>query len=352
MIKILLNNNLSIVKFYIRNIPGNVIFQFLQERTTADIALLTKEYSDQIEYLFYQLDQPLINLGLACYGENTDILRNLYESSCFEIRLATLGNKKTFQDQETPYNSLLKQSEIKEILLSGNTEEQQAILKNSNISSELLFQLFCKTEIFDSISELEWQKLISYSIGNEKLQSLPTTYPFTTSYKKWREVITSAWKLTIIVKVTDDWACLLMGLSESLYKLDFIPINEIIKTINRWQKPQTDIENEDAYFSIRMHLADFIPINSTTVSQFTESNDQAMKSSYYKRFVPSTENEISMYFKIDREQFFIFAIQNENIIKSKKYLETIYQFSVELDNDELFYTHLLEKLLKEYITCN
>ena len=348
MINILLNNNLSVINYYIRNIPASAVFQFLQERTNADIALLSKQHSDKIEYLFYQLDHPLINFGLACYGDNTDIIRSLYECSTFEIRVATLGNKKIFQDHERPYDNLLQKFEIKEILLSGKSEEQEVILKNPHISSELLLDLFCKTNMFNSISELDWQKLISYTIGNKKLQTLPLTYPFMTNYKKWEEVISSAWQLTKNVEVNDDWACLLMGVYEKLYKIE-LPVIEINKTINRWQKPNTDKDNVDAYFSIRLHLADLMPINSGTEKKFTDSNDPAIKASYYKRFVPESINEVDKYLEIDREQFFLFAVQNENIINNKNLIKRIHEFSLELDYDELFYTRILENILQNDI---
>ena len=344
MIKALLSNNLSIIEYYFRNISSETIFQFLHDRTDADIILISKERSDEIELLLFKLDDPLINLGLACYGDNLDIIRSLYQSSCFEIRLATLGNKKAYQDYIGPFHSLLRKSEIEEILLFGDSQEQEALLNNPNISSEILFNLFSKKKCFSSISESHWQNLISYSIGNRKLRTSPDYNVYSVHHNNWIKAITAGWLLGEIVSVNDSWAYILLGMYEKLHVLE-INDKKIRDLSNRWNQPDSSSDDEDIYFNIRIKLADLIPINSKTISQFSETEEKVLKSSFYKRFVPVNLDELDKYWRLDGELFIINAIKNEKILNSKKFLSKIHSICEELDNNDLFYTHILEKAL-------
>ena len=247
--------------------------------------------------------------------------------------------------------NVLSVKELEEIILVGDPDQQKAILQNSSLSDELIFQLYNKDNIFESIEENHWQKLITHTIDRFKylvstVRSEDRDIEASLQSNNKEKMICSAWHLASTVPVKDSWATVLMGLYENLPKVK-LPITDIHSAISRWDGYGSDNEENDAYFTIRTHLADFIPIKSETQNYFVNADDFALRASFYKRFVPNQMSEVVEYFEKDREKFLYWAILNRHILCNEQYSSKILNYCHKVDDNEPFYSQIyLQKLNK------
>ena len=108
MKNIVKNSSLAVIKYYSEHASADKIFEYLSERKDEQTALVSKEHSDNIEAILFDLNKPLVNLGLACFGENIDILRELYNGPDKEIKLAVLSNSNAFQDSSMAFKKRIE----------------------------------------------------------------------------------------------------------------------------------------------------------------------------------------------------------------------------------------------------
>jgi len=342
MLNFFQNNNLTIVKYYIKNCPPESLFNFLCEHNQRGQSQIPKEFADEMELAMYDLGEPLVSLGLARYGQNVNVIRKLYLESNVENRIAALSNKMAFNDRTLPYTNWLSASELEEIILSGSQNEQEAILKNAHLDTKVIEEIYKKEKAFQSISEGLWQKLITYSIGNvllykqvEKNESSIT----------WSNAIDSAWQLAMTVSVDDKWACILMGLYENIARINSTKIN-IEYAIERWNVEPENKEQADAYESICINLADLIDVNSNS-EQLKSSDIPALRYSFYKRFLPKSKKELDQFYDRDREKFVYWALLNPRVLTNEDFSKLLREQCRQLDDGEPFYEHIYLKNKKK-----
>jgi hypothetical protein len=164
----------TIVTFeYLKNISADQVYLYLKKNAENKNILVSDNDYIEIEKLLLNLNEPLINLGLAQHGYCPDVIRQLFVKGKKEIRLAALMNRKdNFHITDTSNRSWIDNKSISEIMASHNQYEKYALLSNPLLGSRLLESLFERKEPFDSISDDAWQKLIEYA-GDNKLIRVP-----------------------------------------------------------------------------------------------------------------------------------------------------------------------------------
>ena len=341
------NNHISVVKYFFENSSPNRLFEFLSSEKLKQLRSHSVEHVNQLEELFQDIDQPLVNLGLACYGGNMDVVRNLFHNAPHEVRLAILARRDLFLSQKPHSGSVLNQYQAEAVLLNGSLQEQQAILQNPHFSSILFHHIYAKTGNFSSISDERLKHLIRSSIGNIKFQI--ASFSEATDKNKasdsdvdFRAALRSAWALSLTVPVDDSWAIVLMGLYESLIRIEN-PFDDIGKAIERWRGPAQNAEHSDAYESIRMNLADLIDIDSQKGKNLKESDDIALRQSFYKRFSPANTTELEQFYAKDHDRFIFWALSNKDILSEKKNAEKLKDLCKLLDSEDTFYQTLFQQ---------
>jgi hypothetical protein len=153
------------------------------------------EWDDQREIALAKRNQPLINLGLACYGANKGVFAALYKYSLEPakndadakykkgLRLGCLSNttiSKANLIRDFP-NEIIGPAETSRVLFKtddeGHTsEEAWALIRNPSISDDLLTALYKRAGMFAQIPEDTWRRLVSYSSRNERLTTKRDTW--------------------------------------------------------------------------------------------------------------------------------------------------------------------------------
>jgi hypothetical protein len=140
--------------------------------------------NERLETVLIKRNQPLINLGLACYGADKDVFAALYKLSLEPakneadarykegLRIGCLSN--TTLGAADPFflhfpKDVIGPQEIWRVLSQGNDAETKALIRNPSIDGDLLAALYQRADIFAQMPEERWLGLVSLSSKNERL---------------------------------------------------------------------------------------------------------------------------------------------------------------------------------------
>jgi hypothetical protein len=130
----------------------------------------------EVEEALLARREPLIDLGLAQYGVNTNVLRELYQRSLvgtgdaaldMGIRIAALANRLAPQ-RFFETNPVVDDEELQRLAAEGTEEEMKALLANP-MTREYVAKLFGREPPFDAIDDERFHTLMRASILNPRL---------------------------------------------------------------------------------------------------------------------------------------------------------------------------------------
>ena len=144
---------------------------------------------DRFETVLVRRNQPLINLGLACYGTNKDVFAALYRHSLDPakseadakykegIRIGCLSNVTLPQAHFIPNfpKELIGEQETFRIISDGKGSETLALLRNPSVSEKFLEELYQRAGVFAQIPEERRADLVAYSANNQRLKTRKDT---------------------------------------------------------------------------------------------------------------------------------------------------------------------------------
>jgi hypothetical protein len=124
-------------------------------------------------------EDPLIDLGLACYGTNEEVVGALYRKGLVEprtsldgryrkgLRIACLSNQ-VIDNWAFPTNVIGKE-ETHRVLFEADRQEADALLCNPKLNDDLLVALYQRSEPLAALPDDRWCDLISMSAKNPRL---------------------------------------------------------------------------------------------------------------------------------------------------------------------------------------
>jgi hypothetical protein len=141
-------------------------------------------YDDKkIEPTLLKRNEPLINLGLACFGGNREVFRALYKHSLTQpesdtdaiykrgLRIGCLSNQIAAKVNPDFPAQLIGTDEMQRIIARGEDAETTAIMRNPSVSDKMLEALYLRSGLFTSLPEERWASLIARSAQNERLRT-------------------------------------------------------------------------------------------------------------------------------------------------------------------------------------
>lgn len=195
--------------------------------------------------------EPLIDLALAQYGANTDVLVELYQRSLagtgdavldLGIRVAALANQLA-PSRFFETNPVVNADELKRLAIDGTEEETEALLTNP-MTRSYVGDLYRRKPPFDSLNDDRFLALVHTSIRNPRLTFDDSTEdgPDLTLMDISRGID----ELLLGVPVTERW------LRELNYLLfNFLPEStrgnkNLIQVVDRWRLLKIkDFNSED-----------------------------------------------------------------------------------------------------------
>lgn len=162
--------------------PETVFEELKKEGRNSERELVLRD--GKLEVLLLERNEPLINLGLACYGANRDVYKALYKHGCLQardeadaqykqgLRVGCLSNQVIGACIISGYPvALIGPEELQRLILHGDEDETAALLSNSSISGDVLEALYTRTGPCATLDEKRWARLVSISSKNERLRN-------------------------------------------------------------------------------------------------------------------------------------------------------------------------------------
>ena len=138
----------------------------------------------RLNWPLVERNEPLINLGLACFGTNKEVFQALYKHGLGEprdgadtqyrrgLRIGCLSNVSipaAHYVRDFPRELLIGVAELHEIVASGDNAEIEALLCNPSLSSKILEELYQRAGAFAFVTEERWCDLIYMSRKNARI---------------------------------------------------------------------------------------------------------------------------------------------------------------------------------------
>src|SRR5262249_33222601 len=125
---------------------------------------------EAIEALLVERNEPLINLGLACYGSSKEVFTALYKHGLEKpadaaderykrgLRIGCLSNQSVAKFGFDFPRRLIGPDEIQRVLAAD--EEAEALICNPSVSDRLLEELYTRTGACAALAEERWSTLV------------------------------------------------------------------------------------------------------------------------------------------------------------------------------------------------
>src|ERR1700730_7996086 len=129
---------------------------------------------EQLEKSLLERGDPLIDLGLACYGSDKGMVGELYKKALIApntpadaryrkgLRIACLSNQGLRFCWHFP-REIIGEDETRRVLGEADRDEAEALLCNPEIECELLQALYERTGPFSTIPDDRWLDLVHMS---------------------------------------------------------------------------------------------------------------------------------------------------------------------------------------------
>jgi hypothetical protein len=203
----LFSNALSAER-YLMSAPPEAVFNWFMATVAA--AKRSPRFSTSTtfeEKIMQQLltrQEPLIDLAIATYCDNADVLETLWHSGDKTIKLAIAANTQRKGFAGLPPASFTQ--------VCSDPDLVRAVYKNPSMTLEGLTNFLERSGDFSSISDEEWLTCLPCAVRNPVLQSKPEEDPFAdTGYLHYLDgrAFGAAWKLLIVLDATDRHADIL-----------------------------------------------------------------------------------------------------------------------------------------------
>lgn len=260
-----------------------------------------------LEYLLIRRRDPLIDLGIAQYGNSDPAIRRAFMRGNTGVRCAALSNPRIGPSRGF-HGGWLVEGDIKELVENGSYAELISLTTNEHLGNGSLVWLIKKIGEFSELSDNQHIKLLFRLAKNPRMNT-----PFDDSvYDGWAEhehgtVFSAAWDLAREMPTTQQNASAL----ETLLQNTQLPIGyeNPEEVIERWRIDEETEEGKEPYdasYYLRSRIADVLKADK----ELLQSDDLALRKSFYRRFAPWEFKDWSSFVEKDGEPAFDSIIEN------------------------------------------
>lgn len=268
-----------------------------------------------LEYLLVRRKNPLIDLGIAQFGHSKEAIKRVFRRGGLGVRCAALSNMHigpsvSFRD------GWLEEKDIKEIIRSGTKAELESLTKNRFLNEDALEQIIERKEAFGDLSDDQYFQMLVWLGRNPRMfaEYDDRILDGWAEYKHER-VFSLAWELARHLPATEKNAYMLY----ELLRNTALPVGykNPEAVIERWriEEESKDGSRSFSYSSfLRTRLADVISADEKLLN----SNDRAVRKSFYRRFSPWKFKDWVTFVKRDGELAFDGMVENDELWRGKE----------------------------------
>lgn len=324
------------------------------------------DVADSIEKLLLERDEPLINLGLALWGDRSQTGMHLYLNGDRTIQKAVMSGRSFRHCRLDPLRRLRHRDELSEYLeaLFESIHEKwdllEALLKNKHIDeTEVLDALYSRRDPFNGLTEEQWHKAVLCSLHNPLLRNFNRNVVLNdgslhnSRANVWRVFET----LPVTTPIAEElWRCAeILWVNRAPYDMD------VMATIKRWEVESDDVEDKDKFLSeldpfeeCRYHLANKLlhygRMDNSEIESFKNSDDIALRRSYYRgmSYVGLKPEELGAMFEEDKDKFLSEAVHNLSLYCDEAVSRALWKFCHKAGMWKDFESHAKELLQEDF----
>lgn len=325
----------------------NEVFNWLEANKPIKKKSIFDSDREELEKALIARNEPLINLGLALFGFEANTGIALFQKEDTTIKKAVLagttvgsGLGNTWVESSGELNKLLDRFD-KELLVS--------FIANENIKDSLLTDLYERKAPFDRLDDEKWYTLLWASIGNRRIST-----PYDDSWMDgfgeylYGRVFSTAWKLFEVLPVDKESAALLAHLGEKLVP-DKPHDMDVLAVIKRWHIEEKD-EHVDYFELCRLAIANLIKEFEEQFKSFKDSDDIALRLSYYRRYRAHKPENVRELFEKDNDKFLDEALNNKNLFQTEDIRDELRQccWDYKDPHHDLLYPNIFNSRVEYY----
>jgi hypothetical protein len=325
---------------------------------------------EQLEKSLAGRTDPLIDLGLARFGSDKDIVGELYEKAlapaktAFEaryrkgLRIACLSN------QSVPIHHAIEfpvigRDETRRVLAEADEDEVEALICNPYGNDNLLRALFERGEPFSEFDEERWRRVILYSCKNSRLvNENDNEYAPDLQHGNIHKAL---FNLLRIAPATSAWITPLYALLENLDPKFCIWTDKIDDVLERWKSVSVDDYKgrpREGYFTAAPLRDEFRCLiaalygeglrekEGIVIHGFANASDVALRCAYYGN-AELTAKDMKEGHERDRGVFVFAVLFNDHVYLASP-LRKLLEETFLTGNLKARYRHRCEQLHKHY----
>jgi hypothetical protein len=339
--------------------PEEVLRELKRIAQQPELELFARR-NDAIEALFVERNEPLINLGLACYGTSKEVFTALYKHGLEKpsdvadehykrgLRIGCLSNRSVPAAHlafDFP-RDLIGPEEIHRVLAAGEDAEAEALICNPSVSDRLLEELYKRTGAFAALAEERWSTLVYLSRKNKRLVTREDSDagPDTGHYAVNRAIF----QLLETAPLDKHWLHVLYGLLDALDFQQVAHPEKIEKALARWSQLDdrghkgeplegywTSLSLKDEFRCLIAALYGRTWSNNKLAVQGSPSAaDVAMRCAYYGNAELSM-SQMKAGYNRDGSEYVFAVMYNDNVLSNNKLRKFFEQEQLTFQSDDL-----------------
>ena len=295
------------------------VYDFLEKHTDDNLP-------SEIFETLYKLNNELINLGLARFCSNQEILKRIFSNALDKdgeaIRCAMLSN--VYCKFGTHLLGTFDIKEQKVVLEKATGAEIAAIMGSKSLTGSFLADIIKRTGIAENLTDEQWFLCCIHALNlNPNLRqdyqsAAPTGYSEGWEDYEHGKAIDAAWQLLENAPLTDKWA---INLSHLLsYRQIYLPYScnddYFQRIFSRWKSDNPDLERH--FGDLRMWVGAYVPSTLKLHKWMSDHEDKYIRFGHYYSFDTNDPSELEKYYSRDGSDFIQIANSNNNLFGHKE----------------------------------
>ncbi|WP_431023949.1 hypothetical protein [Halomonas sp. H5] len=276
-----------------------------------------------LEYLLIRRNHSLIDLGIARFGHSLPMIRKVFRRGDLGTRCAALANPHVGpRTRSNLFNDgWLEEGELETIVWRGSDAELEALVTNRFLNDDALECLLERKEEFGNLSDEKYTKMLIW-LGKNPRMSAEYDRRILDGWAEFSHgrVFSLAWELARHLPTTKTNAYVLYKLlGHTALPVGYDNPEEVLE---RWRiegKPQGGGRSLAYSYFLRARLADVLKPDG----KLLESDDPAVRESFYRRFSPWQFKDWPIFIEHDGEFAFDGMVENDELWRGKKYRDVL-----------------------------
>lgn len=263
-----------------------------------------------LEYLLVRRKDPLIDLGIARFGHSSEAIRRVFKRGDVGVRCSALSNAHIGPSRLLP-GGWVKENDIKEIIHNGTKAELESLIKNKFLDDDVLEQLIERKETFADLSDDQYVQALVW-LGSNPRMSAEYDSSILDGWAEYSHgrVFSLAWELARHLPTTNLNACVLYELLR--HTAEPVGYDNPEEVLERWRiekEPKDGSRPLEYSYFLRTRLSDVLEADDKLLN----SDDHAMRESFYRRFSPWQFKDWPTFIERDGELAFDGMVENDKL---------------------------------------